>query len=179
MPLPRRQSARPEMTPPDAPAFIPESGDPSDARSAVARAEKPQIGSPPPGAASQVETSVREAVRRHPYLAAAAAVSAIAIAVAAIAWWLNARHFESTDDAFIDARVIPISAQVSGAIVDVPVTDNQLVEAGAVLVSLDERDYRAAVAQAKGQVEQAQAGIANLGAQIEQQQARIEQAQKQ
>jgi hypothetical protein len=48
-----------------------------------------------------------------------------------VAWWLNARHYESTDDAFIDTRTVPISAQVAAAIVDVPVTDNQLVDAGA------------------------------------------------
>src|SRR5947209_7864545 len=160
MPLPRRQSARPEMASPDAPPSVPESASGGDGPTPVVRAEKPQIRSP------RVERPIRDAVRRHPYVTAAAVVGAIAIAVAAITWWLNARHFESTDDAFIDARVVPISAQVSGAIVDVPVTDNQLVEAGAVLMSLDERDYRAALAQAKGQVEQAQAGIANLGAQI-------------
>jgi membrane fusion protein (multidrug efflux system) len=40
--------------------------------------------------------------------------------------------FETTDDAFIDARPVSISSQVSGAIVDVPVTDNQLIEASGV-----------------------------------------------
>ena len=57
-------------------------------------------------------------------------------------WWLHARQYESTDDAFIDARTVQISAQVAAAIVDVPVTDNQMVEAGAVLVRLDDRDYQ-------------------------------------
>ena len=55
-----------------------------------------------------------------------------------------------------------ISAQVSAAIVDVPVTDNQLVEAGTELVRLDNRDYIAQVDQAKAQVEQSQASIVNL-----------------
>ncbi len=50
-------------------------------------------------------------------------------------------NYESTDDAFIDARTVQISAQVAAAIVDVPVNDNQLVEAGAELVRLDDRDY--------------------------------------
>ena len=72
-----------------------------------------------------------------------------------------------------------ISAQVGAAIVDVPVTDNQLVEAGAVLVRLDDRDYRAQVDQAKAQVDQAQANIANIDAQLAAQQARIDQAEKQ
>jgi membrane fusion protein (multidrug efflux system) len=122
---------------------------------------------------------LRNALCAHPYLAAAGALLVVGIVMAAIAWWLHARNFESTDDAFIDARTVPISAQVSAAIVDVPVTDNQLVKSGGVLVRLDDRDYRAAFDQAKAQVEQAHARIANLDAQIEAQRARIAQAQEQ
>ena len=44
----------------------------------------------------------------------------IAAVAGGVMRWLNARNFESTDDAFIDTRVVPISAQVNGAIVDVP-----------------------------------------------------------
>jgi membrane fusion protein (multidrug efflux system) len=99
--------------------------------------------------------------------------------VALVVWWVNTGYYETTDDAFIDARTVQISAQVSAAIVDVPVTDNQLVEAGAVLVRLDDRDFKAQLDQAKAQVAQAQAGIANLDAQLAAQQARIEQANKQ
>ena len=66
----------------------------------------------------------------------------VIVAVAAtVFWWVNSVAYESTDDAFIDARTVPVSAQISAAIVDVPVTDNQLVEAGAVLLRLDDRDY--------------------------------------
>ena len=86
---------------------------------------------------------------------------------------------KSTDDAFIDARTVSISAQVGAAIVDVPVTDNQLVEAGTVLVRLDDRDFRAQVDQATAQVDQAKANIANIDAQVAAQQARIDQADKQ
>jgi membrane fusion protein (multidrug efflux system) len=64
-------------------------------------------------------------------------------------------------------------------VVDVPVTDNQSVEAGTVLVRLDRSDFQAQTDQGKAQVDQAQANIANLNAQIAAQQARIEQAQKQ
>ena len=100
------------------------------------------------------------------------AVLIIVAIVAAVVWWVNASGYESTDDAFIDARTVSISSQVSAAIVDVPVTDNQMVQAGTVLVRLDDRDYTAALDQAK-------ANLANVNSQIEAQQARIEQATKQ
>jgi membrane fusion protein, multidrug efflux system len=107
-----------------------------------------------------------------------AAVIVVAV-VTLVLWWLHARQYESTDDAFIDTRTVQISAQVAAAIVDVPVTDNQLVDAGAVLARLDDRDYKAQLDQAKAQVGQAQAGIANLDAQLVAQQARNDQADKQ
>ncbi len=98
-------------------------------------------------------------------------ISAVLL-VGILLWWLNARQYESTDDAFIDARTVQISPQIGAAIVDVPVNDNQVVEQGAVLARLDDRDFVA-------QRDQAAASVANLQAQIAAQQAKIEQADKQ
>jgi membrane fusion protein, multidrug efflux system len=108
-------------------------------------------------------------------------VTAIVIiaVVATVVWWVNSSGYESTDDAFIDARVASISSEVNAGIVDVPVTDNQLVEAGAVLVRLDDRDYKAQADSAQAQVDQATANIANIDAQLGAQQERIAQAVKQ
>ena len=105
-------------------------------------------------------------------LVIAIAVVSVVLVAAILLWWLHARQYESTDDAFIDARTVQISAQVGAAIVDVPVTDNQMVEAGAVLVRLDDRDFTA-------QRDQMKASIDNLIAQIAAQRAKIEQAKKQ
>src|SRR5262249_4282728 len=74
---------------------------------------------------------------------------------------------------------VNVSAQVVGAITEVPVTDNQLVDTGGLLVQIDPRDYQAAVDEAQAQLDQARAAIANLDAQIEAQKARIDQAEKQ
>jgi membrane fusion protein (multidrug efflux system) len=122
---------------------------------------------------------VRGLLRRHPYAALAAAAGIAVAVVGGVMWWLHARDYESTDDAFIDARNVSVSPQVVGAITEVPVTDNQLVRPGGLLVQIDPRDYQAAVAQAQAQVDQAKAAIVNLDAQIEAQKARIEQAEKQ
>jgi membrane fusion protein, multidrug efflux system len=116
-------------------------------------------------------------------------ILAIIVTAAAITgglWWLHGRNFESTDDAFVDTRIAGISSQVSGAIVAVAVTDNELVAKGATLVDIDPRDYQVAVAQAQAQVAQAQAQlaqanatVANLDAQLDAQRARIDQALRQ
>ncbi len=127
-----------------------------------------------PGEPSRLD---RLRARRTLVLTIAAIV--IALGVGTIVWWINASHYESTDDAFIDARTVTISAQVNAQVVDVPVTDNQVVKAGTVLVRLDPSDYQVQTDQGNAQVDQAQANIANLNAQIAAQQARIEQADKQ
>src|SRR5579863_155030 len=111
-------------------------------------------------------------IRQRRGLAIAILLGSAIVILAIVLWWLHARNYESTDDAFIDTRTVQISAQVAAAIVDVPVTDNQLVEAGTELVRLDDRDYVA-------QRDQAEATVDNLVAQIAAQQAKIDQADKQ
>jgi membrane fusion protein (multidrug efflux system) len=107
------------------------------------------------------------------------AIGSIILVALLAAWWLHARNYESTDDAFIDTRTVQISAQVGAAIVGVPVTDNQVVDAGTELVRLDDRDYVAQRDQAQAQVTQAQSSVENLTAQIAAQQAKVDQANKQ
>jgi membrane fusion protein, multidrug efflux system len=116
--------------------------------------------------------SWRETLRRRRGLVIAIVIGAVVVLLLLVLWWLHARQYETTDDAFIDTRTVQISAQVAAAIVDVPVTDNQMVDAGAELARLDDRDYIA-------QRDQAKASVANLNAQIAAQQAKIEQAKKQ
>jgi membrane fusion protein (multidrug efflux system) len=87
-------------------------------------------------------------------------------------WWLRAQHYETTDDAFIDARQFAISSKVAGYISKVAVTDNEQVEEGQLLIQIDDRDYKIALQQAEAQLEQAQAAVRNADAQIEAQQAR-------
>ena len=94
-------------------------------------------------------------------------------------YWDDASHFESTDDAFIAARQFAIAPKVAGYVTEVPVTDNEHVPAGAVIARIDDRDSRAALAQADAQVAAAQAGIANIAAQTDVQQAQVEQAKAQ
>ncbi|TPM11383.1 HlyD family secretion protein [Mesorhizobium sp. B2-3-11] len=117
--------------------------------------------------------------RQHPYASIAILIVLLLAAVGLVIWWLNARQYESTDDAFIDARTITVSAEISGRITDLAVTDNQPVKAGDVLLRIDDSDYRASLKQADAGVASAQADIVDVGAQIAAQNAKIDEAQKQ
>jgi membrane fusion protein, multidrug efflux system len=107
------------------------------------------------------------------------AILFLAVAAAGYIYWDYARRFESTDDAFIQARQFAVAPKVSGYITAVPVTDNQHVAAGQVIARIDDRDYHIALEQAQAQVSAAEASIQNIDAQLAVQQAQIAQNQAQ
>ena len=73
------------------------------------------------------------------------------------AYWLYARQFEDTDDAFVDGNVYPVSPKVAGAVQAVLVRDNQTVTSGQVLAEIDPRDIQARLAQANAALDAAKA----------------------
>lgn len=84
---------------------------------------------------------------------------------------------QSTDDAYVHADFTTVAPQVSGTIETVLIEDNQRVEKGDVLATLDDRDFVAAVNAANAQVASARASIASLQAHLSRQQTAIRQAQ--
>nr|WP_233285567.1 HlyD family secretion protein [Bradyrhizobium acaciae] len=122
---------------------------------------------------------MRDRLREHWILASAGACLLLLALVGGTAYWLNVRHYESTDDAFVAARSFAVASKVGGYVVEVPVTDNQHVDAGDLLARIDERDYKIAVDQASAQVAVAEANIANVQAQIDSQQEQIKEAKAQ
>jgi len=122
---------------------------------------------------------MRDRLREHWLLAGVAACVLLIALIGGIAYWLEVRDFETTDDAFVAARSFSVAPKVGGYVTDVPVTDNQHVSAGETLARIDERDYRIAVDQAKAQVAVGQANIDNVQAQIDGQREQIKQAQAQ
>lgn len=77
-------------------------------------------------------------------------------------WWLIARNYEDTDDAQVDGHMNPIASRIAGTIQAVHVEDNQQVRAGEPLIELDPRDYDVALAQAKADLNQAEADSATV-----------------
>jgi membrane fusion protein (multidrug efflux system) len=94
-------------------------------------------------------------------------------------YWTSGRFMQSTDDAYVQADYTTVAPKVSGYIADVLVQDNERVKAGQVLAHIDDRDFRAAQAQAKAGAEAAEAAIRNIEAETVLQQSVIEQAKAQ
>lgn len=67
-------------------------------------------------------------------------------------WIIKGKTHIETDNAFIEARIVPVSAKVSGTVLKVLVEDNQFVKKGDLLLELDENDYQVKVAQTEAAV---------------------------
>jgi len=90
-------------------------------------------------------------IGRSPGARRLAAAAAIALLLAAVVLWRHYAAWESTDDAQIDGHINPISPRVGGHVMSVKVENNQYVQAGAVLVELDPKDYQVALDRAQAE----------------------------
>jgi membrane fusion protein (multidrug efflux system) len=90
-------------------------------------------------------------------------------------WWKTGRFQESTDNAYVEGDISVISPLVEGKVATVSVGDNQAVKAGDVLVTIENDDFRAKVAEAEATVAAADASIGTIDSQITWQQTKIDQ----
>jgi membrane fusion protein (multidrug efflux system) len=75
------------------------------------------------------------------------------IVLIVVAWFIiTGGRYQSTDDAYVQADRTPVSASVSGRVVEVDVKENQHVEAGQVLFKLDSQTFATALEDAQAQL---------------------------
>jgi membrane fusion protein (multidrug efflux system) len=74
---------------------------------------------------------------------------------------------ESTDDAQIEADIVPVAPRVSGQVKRIAAQDNQHVKKGDLLLELDDADYAARLSQAQAELETAAAQAAAADAQAQ------------
>lgn len=90
--------------------------------------------------------------------------STIIIATAAVlaGWWMWNYYMQSpwTRDGKVRAEQVSVTPQVSGAIVDLKVKDNQFVHAGDLLFSIDKTPFHIAELNAQAQLAKAQSDLA-------------------
>jgi membrane fusion protein (multidrug efflux system) len=139
-----------------------------------------------------VETETLELVRKRPlykrpaFLIVAAVVLVVGL-IFGLRYWAYARSHESTDDAFIDGRIVQVSPKVSGYVAKVYVKDNQEVKEGDLVAEIDARDFesrleqaRAALAAGTARLKEARTGVeltrATARANVQQASATVQQA---
>ena len=72
--------------------------------------------------------------------------------------WHWAQSHVTSDNAQVDSHIVPVLPRVGGFVLEVLVTEHQTVKAGDLLARIDDRDYRARLAQAEADLALAIAG---------------------
>lgn len=90
--------------------------------------------------------------------------------------WEGDRSDQTTNDAYVQADLTPLSTKVAGLVASVEVADYQAVKAGDLLVLLRDEDFRAQVEQAKAALQSSESALVNNQRQKELQDAHIQQA---
>ncbi len=115
---------------------------------AVAASTPPALQPPPP------PVSFRSRIQNlSPFAKGAIVVVLLAIVVA---WYIFTGQV-TTDDAQVDCHITAMAPQVPGYVVNLLINDNTAVKQGDLLVQIDPREYEAEVAQAKANLEFAEA----------------------
>lgn len=88
-------------------------------------------------------------------------------------WWQHSRIHPSTDDAYLTADIVTIKPQLTGRVLQVDVIENQRVNLGDPLFSVDDTEAQAQVAAAQARLDLALQGSGVTGADISQAEARL------
>ncbi|WP_242146611.1 HlyD family secretion protein [Sphingomonas sp. BAUL-RG-20F-R05-02] len=106
-------------------------------------------------------------------------VVAAIIVIAGVLYYLHARQYESTDDAFVDAHIVRIAPNVAGTLVQVANVDNRHVEPGRLLAVIQPNGPEATLSEARANVSQATAQAEQSRAQVVAAQAAAAKAEEQ
>ncbi|MGL4545113.1 MAG: EmrA/EmrK family multidrug efflux transporter periplasmic adaptor subunit [Plesiomonas sp.] len=117
--------------------------------------------------------SAKKTVRKRAMLAVSALFILAAAAYFAY-WYLELRHYQQTDDAYVAGNIIPINTQITGSVTAIFADDNDKVLAGQPLVTLDSTDATLALEQAKTQLAETVRNTHKLMLDVRQLQANVE-----
>jgi membrane fusion protein, multidrug efflux system len=142
-------------------------------RPSPAPAHSPAPSRPRPGAVPEETTRSR---RRWPRLVLMFVVP-IVVVIGGGWWYLTSGRYVATDDAYGQADVLQVAANVAGRVVTVPVHDNQYVKQGQVLFRIDDSIYLANRDKAKAALRAARLQVDTMRATYRQRQSEMQSAQ--
>jgi multidrug resistance efflux pump len=157
-----KRTDEPRPAPEPQKAAEPQAPEPPQAAEPARVAEPgPAVAAPPP--AEQAPRYWQPRTRHAIATAGIVLVALLAVLVLLRAWQLPpfGGNDETTENAYVRGRTTSIAPQVSGYVVEVLVRDYQQVKRGQVLVRIDDRIYRARVAQAAANLDAQLAALAN------------------
>jgi membrane fusion protein, multidrug efflux system len=115
------------------------------------------------GQGTNAAAAPRGAIVGRPLFTAFGGLAAVGLLVWGVAFWNDARSHERTDDAQVEADIIPVLARVGGYVRQVDVAENQTVVPGQPLVRIDDRELSARLARAEADLATARSSSGSNG----------------
>lgn len=84
------------------------------------------------------------------------------IAFIGVKYFIIGSSSEGTDNAQLDGDIVPVRTSVPGYVKEILFKDNQVVKKGQVLITIDETDLKAKLAQAEAALENAKANLMSV-----------------
>ncbi len=106
----------------------------------------------PIAATAPSTTTAPPAKPRKKILITLAIIFVLLAIVYGVYWLLYLRHFESTDNAYVQGNIVQITPQIAGTVVAINAQDTDFVKAGQSLIKLDPADAKVALDQAEAQL---------------------------
>jgi multidrug resistance efflux pump len=126
--------------------------DNDDATSAAESAQKPAVDA----AETTAKPAPAEPKKRGVNTVRLATLIVLLLTVALLGWYVvSDRVIPFTSQSRVHASVVPIAAEVSGAVIEVKVADNQFVKAGQELFRIDPSSYQLAIDAAEASLQSA------------------------
>ena len=94
-------------------------------------------------------------------------ITASILVITGLALAIHSTFFQSTDDAFVEGRLVSIAPRVQGPVVKLLVDDNDVVQKGQLLVEIDPADYEVKLHQAEAKLAKKAAAEAAPAAETE------------
>ena len=105
-------------------------------------------------------------------------ISAVVLVTLGIIGAVHATFYQSTDDAFVEGRLVSIAPRVSGPVVKLLVDDNDEVQKGDLLFEIDPEPYEVALQKKRAELEVAKAQLGVVEKQVEEKHSNLSQSRE-
>ncbi len=103
-------------------------------------------------------------------------ITAIILILLGIGTAIHSTYYQSTDDAFVEGRLISVAPRVSGPVINLLVDDNDEIETGQLILEIDPSDYEVKLHQTEAKLEEAKAKLNVTERQIEEGGSNVQQS---
>jgi membrane fusion protein (multidrug efflux system) len=101
----------------------------------------------------------------------------VLVVAGALLWWLWGGRYVSTENAYVKADIVQVSAEIAGRVTEILIKEHAIVKVGDPLFKIDREPFAIALEKAEAELDQTRSQVAGLRAQLEEARAELKEAQ--